>query len=296
MRRLAVTKGPWRTLAVLALAAIAALVLGSGVQIRTAPQTDAASSIETAYRATGSWAVSTGSATAYGGTYTLYYPTNLGANGFDHPILTWGNGTGATSSKYADTLGHLASWGFVVIASNSGQTGLGTEMLNGANHMVSENGNSSSIFYQKLDTTKIGALGHSQGAGGTLNATINSSGLIKTALTVALPDPFWWSTPLPNMANLTVPIFFVRGSSDFLATESKAVNWYNQVAHAAKASLKGTGHNEIQKVDTRLQGYITAWMMYTLQGDAVARGAFVGSPPELNTNTAWQHQAEKGLP
>lgn len=253
--------------------------------------------IETQYKTPGSWAVTTGTVTVSGSAYTLYRPANLGAGGVTHPILTWGNGTGGTSSKVADTLNHLASWGFVVIASNSGATGTGTEMLAGANYMVSENTNASSVFYQKLNTAKVGALGTSQGAGGTLNATMNSNGVIKTALTIELPDPIWWSTPVPSLTTLTASIFFIRGTADFIATESAAQNWYNQVpGAAAKAARKGTGHNEIDKTNNKLKGYITAWMMYTLQGDTAARGAFAGAAPEINDNTAWQDQAEKNLP
>jgi hypothetical protein len=260
---------------------------------------EAASAIESAYRAVGPWAVSTGTVSTPGGAYTLFYPTNLGANGFDHPILTWGNGTNATPSKYTGILSHLASWGFVVIASNSGQTGLGTQMLAAVDYLIVENAYPSSVFYQNLDTTKVGALGHSQGAGGALNATLASEGLITSTLTVALPDPIWWSTPVPNMSTwpTSARIFFVRGTTDFLATEAAAVNWYNPVpGGAAKAGLKSTGHNEVQKSTTRLKGYVTAWMMYTLRGDTYARGAFVGSPPEINGNTAWTNAAEKNLP
>jgi hypothetical protein len=278
--------------------AVAALLLAPGLR-SVSPPAEAASAVETTYRATGSWAVSTGTASAFGGTYKLYYPTNLGAGGFRHPILTWGNGTNATPSKYDGILTHLASWGFAVIASNSGQTGLGTQILDGAHYLVNEEGNPSSVFYHKLDIANVGALGHSQGAGGALNATITSGGLITSTITVALPDPFWWTTPVPNMANFPSAgqILFIRGTSDFLATESAALNWYNPVpGGAAKAAQKSAGHNEIQNANTRLKGYVTAWMLYTLRGDTSARAAFVGSPPEINTNTAWQNTAEKNLP
>jgi hypothetical protein len=294
-------RGPARTrsarasVRIVAGLAVAAALLGT----HAAPGARAASAIETTYRATGSWAVSTGTASAFGGTYKLYYPTNLGAGGFHHPILTWGNGTNGTPNNYNGILTHLASWGFVVIASNSGSTGLGTQILDGALHMINENANPASIFYQKLDAANVGALGHSQGAGGTLNATINSAGVITSAVTVALPDPFWWSTPVPNMANFptSAQIFFIRGTSDFLATEGAANNWYNPVpGGAAKTAQKSAGHNEVQNANTRLKGYITAWMLYTLRGDAYARGAFVGSPPEINTNTAFQNNAHKNLP
>jgi predicted dienelactone hydrolase len=146
------------------------LLVVAGLGGRT-PAASAASAIETTYRAVGPWAVSTGSASAFGGTYKLYYPTNLGSGGFDHPILTWGNGTNATPSKYDGILTHLASWGFVVIASDSGSTGLGTQILDGAYYLVNQDANPASIFYQNLDIANVGALGHSQGAGGAQPST-----------------------------------------------------------------------------------------------------------------------------
>lgn len=291
--RLQASRARLRVAGVAAVAAVAAFA--SGVQ-----EARGASAIETTYRATGPWAVSTGTATAFGGTYKLYYPTNLGAGGVRHAILTWGNGTNATPNNYNGLLTHLASWGFVVIASNSGSTGTGTQIRDGAYYLVNQDATPGSIFYQKLDAANVGALGHSQGAGGALNATLLSGGVITSTLTVALPDPIWWSTPVPNMATFPTgaQIFFIRGTSDFLATEGAATNWYNPVpGGAAKAAQKSAGHNEVQNANTRLKGYITAWMLYTLRGDAYARGAFVGSPPEINTNTAaWQNNAQKNLP
>src|SRR5262245_31819761 len=127
--------------------ALAALALWM-VVVATARSGRAASAIETAYRAVGPWAVSTTTVSTPSGAYTLFYPTNLGAGGFDHPILTWGNGTNATPSKYTGLLTHLASWGFVVIASNSGSTGLGTQMLDGVEFLIVENAVPASIFYQ----------------------------------------------------------------------------------------------------------------------------------------------------
>lgn len=261
----------------------------------------AGSPIENTYKAQGPWAVSTGTANdGQGNAFHLWYPTNLGAGGYLHPILTWGNGTGASPTQYADTLDHLASWGFVIIASDSGSVGEGYEMLAGANYMIAKNSDSGSIFYQKLATNKVGAFGHSQGAGGTLNCVLLSPATFKSAITNALPNPIWWSTPVPDMTTwpTSVPIWFTRGSGDtFIATESAAVTWYNAVpGPAAKATLIGADHNTIQTANNGYQGYYVAWFKYTLEGDTYARGAFVGSPPELNANSAWQNQAEKNLP
>ncbi len=258
-------------------------------------------SVEDTYAATGSWAVSTGTATdGSGNAFHLWYPTNLGSGGYNHPIITWGNGTNAAPTVYADTLSHLASWGFVVIATDEQNCGEGYEQLAGAQYMVAKNSDSGSIFYQNLDTAKIGALGHSQGAGSTLNATLMSDGLITSAITNALPNPMWWSTPVPDMTTwpTDTPIWFTRGSKDTLiASESAAVTWYNAVpGAAAKATLIGADHNTIQQADNGYQAYYVAWFKYTLEGDTTARAAFVGSPPEISGNSAWQNWAAKNLP
>lgn len=260
----------------------------------------AASTIEATYKATGTWAVSTATVTdGAGQSYVLHYPTNLGAGGFDHPILTWGNGTDSTPSRYTGVLNHLASWGFVLVASTSTATGYGTEMLDGVEYMIQQNGNPASIFHQKLDTARIGALGHSQGAGGALNATILSDGLITSTLPINYPNPIWVEERhRTDFSRITDPVFFVTGTNDLLiSTASGQTGYYNKVSGpAAKASLKGAGHNTIQGSGGGYLGYITAWFRYTLRGDATTRAAFVGSPPELVTNTSWANQATKNLP
>jgi hypothetical protein len=244
--------------------------------------------------------VSTGPATdASGAAYTLFYPANVGTSGVDHPILTWGNGTGSTPSNYTATLTHLASWGFVVVASNSGQTGWGNEMLAGANYLVSQNSNPSSIFYQAVDPTKVGALGHSQGATGAVHATITSNGLITSTAAINFVDAVWFNPPsqMPDLGQLDDPVFFITGGSDFLSTASAQQNYYNQVpGSAVKAALKGGDHNVVQRAGNGFLGYLTAWMKYTLEDDSFARRAFVGSPSELEANAAWQNQAHKSLP
>jgi hypothetical protein len=289
-----------RTVVRRALALLAVLLTATSALVGTwSTPSAAASAVETTYRATGSWAVSTTTVTTPSGSYVLYHPTNLGAGGFDHPILTWGNGTDGTPSQYPGLLNHLASWGFVVVASTSPRTGYGTEMWSGVQHMISENANPASVFYQDLDTAHVGALGHSQGASGALNATVLSDGVITSTLPLHLPDPIWVSAEhRTDFSQITDPVFFVTGTSDFIiSTASGQTGYYNQVrGAAAKASLRSAGHNAVQGAGTGYLGYVTAWFMYTLRGDATARTAFAGSSPELPTNSAWANQATKNLP
>lgn len=278
------------------LAALIAIVTLSTV-LAVRPAT-AASTIETTYEAPGPSNVSTANVTdSQGGTYVLYYPTNLGAGGTDHAILTWGNGTFQPQSEYSGVLNHLASWGFVVVASNSGLTGTGTEMLAGVNYLISENSDPSSVFYQKLDTTKVGALGHSQGAGGALNATTKSNGLITSTLPIALPDPYLVAPQdQTDFTQITDPVLFLHGGNDLLTLFGQT-GYYNQVTGpAAKATLLFTDHDHIKGDGGRYLGYVNAWFRYTLLGDTFARGAFVGNPPEINTNFPWANAQQKNLP
>ena len=151
--------------------------------------------IELKYYAPGSWPVTVRAGGACcdssGNKFDLYYPTNLGANGFLHPILTWGNGTLASPSNYDYLLRHMASWGFVVVATEDANTGLGQTILDAANFMIRANEDSTSIFYHHLNVNRIGSFGHSQGAGGAIQALLKSAGSIKTVVPIELPAQVW---------------------------------------------------------------------------------------------------------
>ena len=274
-------------------------VLAISTFASTSNTASAATVIEDYYKAQGSLAVSTGTATdGLGYTYHLWYPTNMTSG---HAIISFGVGTGGTPSQYADTLDHLASWGFVVIANDNGTQGLGQYIVAGAQYMVLKNSDPASIFYNKLDTTKIGAFGHSQGAGGVLNAVLAQPTLFDGAVANALPNPSWWSTPVPSLTGWPtgVPLWIQCGTSDSLICSLSAMQtWYNQVpGAAARARAKSAGHNELQLANNKYQGYDTAWFRYTLKGDTYARGAFAGATPEVPTNTTrWQDWAAKNLP
>ena len=250
--------------------------------------------IESAFAAAGPAAVA---GTTVGSTYQIFYPADL-ATGSPRPIVTWGNGTGAAPADYAGVLHQLASWGFVVIAPTSGTTGDGTAILAAAQYLVARDEDPASIFHGRLDTTKVAAAGHSQGAGGSVRATLSSAGLIRTVVPIALPAPIFVSTPADSydVSQLTVPVFFLGGQNDFICSPSTLATFYADVpGAAAKASLVNAGHNTIQGTGGGFLGYLTAWLRYQLDGDAQARAAFAGPAPELTGNGNWYQPAAKNL-
>jgi len=96
------------------------------------------------------------------GSSWVFYPEELGQNGMKHPVFNWGPGAGTQPSNYVDHLNRLASHGFVVISQAS--SGNGGPEIAALDWMLAQNDEEGSPFYQKLDTTKVGAGGHSLGS------------------------------------------------------------------------------------------------------------------------------------
>jgi hypothetical protein len=237
--------------------------------------------------------------------YTFVYPSNLGANGFKHPVIVWGNGTSVDPNadptcSYRVWLRHLASRGFVVVASNSGQVGGGVELRDAGNLMNLNNVNPFSRFFGKL-STNMAVAGHSQGAVGAINATLNNPGLFDSVFSVGIPNrdvlgtyntscliqPNCRTVPVPArsaLGNLRVPVFFARATglhhpapcnADDWISNQTARDWYptsgaafaaatvkvDLPADPATCSLGGLW--PYPHLDTRnVTGYGTAWFHY----------------------------------
>lgn len=262
-----------------------------------APAARAASrTVEQTFQTAGPWSVST---LAVDTSYVIHYPTGLGAGGARHAIVTWGNGSWATPGHYVGVLNHLASWGYVVIASTSSTTGRGTEMLEAVRYLVARDTDPTSVFAGRLDTARIAAAGHSQGSGGAARATIAAGGQIRTAVPINPPDPFWVSAADKiDFAQVNVPVLLLSGVNDtWISPPRTLTGYYNKITGAAaRASLNGADHNTIQGTGGGYLGYLTAWLHYQLLGDEFAGSAFRGPNPELLSNPAWLNQAAKNLP
>src|SRR5215469_9669706 len=182
--------------------------------------------IQAAFTRPGPYATTTGTVTDPAGSviYDLFYPRHYAALGFRSPIITWGNGTTGRPAMVSTLLGHLASYGFTVIASTSGWTGSGTQIDAAAHYLAAQDTATGSVFYQKLNVHKVAAVGHSQGAGGAVRAATNDPALITAVLTFSLPNTFWarpnpGCSPrpncVPNPAALTQPVFFISTYGPF---------------------------------------------------------------------------------
>lgn len=312
-----------RGIAALAVTLVAGLAVASTADAActggaTTPST---CPVEAQYAAAGPYATTTGSLTdAAGRTFTTFSPSNYAALGFASPIVTWGNGSGATTSQYTALLTHFAQWGFTVIASTQTNAGSGIEVDAGAHDLVAQNAVAGSPFYQHLDVTKVAAVGHSQGAGGATRAATNDP-LITTLLTFSLPStgvvgtnagcptskPAGANYPLSDQTcmyhppAITQPVVFLttRGLLDaFISSPSTNTGFYNSlIGHTGpgqavmgpvtKTNGATADHNSVQTAPQGERGYATAWLRYQLLGDASAAPAFAGTTPEMQSNTNW---------
>lgn len=190
-------------------------------------------------------------------------PMTLGANGVAHPIFIWGPGAARRPSDYEDHLRRIASHGFVVyseVSSNSGD-----EMGEAIDWLIEQNSSSRSPYYQKLDTSKIGAGGHSRGSVATfanaddarLNTTIHVAG---GSFDGRGPD------------NLRRPAAFICGEDDRTATPNCERDYRN-----ARTPVWFTVIDDASHTSTARDGLavIVGWLRWQLAGETERRTMFI---------------------
>ena len=236
--------------------------------------------------------------------YEIYYPADI-ADGTDtYPVVIYSNGTGVLASKYPAVLRHLASWGFIVMATEEENSwnGFSSEMclrfISRLNGMVKVEGWETNPFYCHVDLENIGVSGHSQGGVGVINAaTENKSGGRIKAIFSASPTNMELAYALQweyDPSLISVPIFLVSstggGDENLVVSGVQLQEIYDAVPETVTkimARRTGADHGDML---TFADGYMTAWFMWQLRGDGDAAKAFVGEDAEILRNLLYQDQ------
>ena len=216
--------------------------------------------------------------------YEVFAPKDLGPAGTRHAVITWGNGSYAHPSDYAALLHHLATWGFVVVAAETDQSGTGDEILAATRAVLARDTNPRSRFAGHLATTHVGAGGHSQGAGGTVRAVAHSGRLISAVLLADLPNTLFTFPPDTKQFSpsvLAVPAFFVAGEYDVIISNRPTNRaFYDSMrGPAAMALQRGADHNTVQHDGAGYRGDVTAWFRYLLDRRPHRRPGLHRPPP-----------------
>lgn len=161
----------------------------------------------------------------------VYYPA-LGAGGSGaaldssaapYAAISFGHGFVTQVEKYQSTLSHLATWGFVVIASRSGgnlfpsHQAFANDLSTCLTQLQTETANPASWLFQAIDPTRFGMSGHSMGGGCSILATAADDRVqVLANLAAAETNP----SAILAMAEVGVPAFLICGSDDSIVPVS----------------------------------------------------------------------------
>ena len=220
---------------------------------------------------------------------TVFRPVELKAGA---PVILWGNGTGTQPLDYQALLHHLASYGFVVAAANTLNAGSGAEMLSCLDWLTAENARPGSPYKDKLDLTKVGATGHSQGGGGAIMAGRDPRVLVTAPL-----------MPGARAGDLVAaagqqhgPMLLLSGGLDALAPPETSQKPLFNAANVPVIWLTelSAGHLAAMRDAGPYRAAMTAWFLYQLDGDQTAAAMFKGDRCGYCTAADWSVQRKGG--
>lgn len=226
----------------------------------------------------------------------ISYPPTLADSTLKHPVILWGNGTSAQPNFYRAVLQHWASHGFIVAAAQTSNAGSGSEMLACLDFLIAENERAGSVFEGKVDVTRIGASGHSQGGAGALMV-----GRDERVMVTAPLQPFIQFS-LGGFDRTSVgeqhgPMFMMSGTADTIAAPPANQQPIFEETNVPVfwGTLMGADHLSSALGDiTGYRGPATAWFRHHLMDDDSAGDVFYGPACTLCVDPMWMVQA-KGI-
>ena len=237
------------------------------------------------------------------GKIRVWYPTELESGSKSWPMIMVVNASGTPAASYEPFFPRLASWGFIVVGNEDGQTGNGETASLTLDYML--NLPADSVLSGKIDYGNMGIVGYSQGGAGAICAVTNyeNGARYKAMFTGSAAYP----TLAKNMgweydvSKVTIPFFMAAGTgkSDDSGNDpetsyggvsplSALIANYDSIADdvpKVRARAAGAEHEQMLM---RSDGYMTAWMLYQLTGDEEAGTVFVGENAEILHNANWQ--------
>lgn len=213
--------------------------------------------------------------------HIVYYPANMEQGSAKYPLIIWANGTGCSPSLYEDLHTQLASNGFVVVASSETMAADGTDQIASLDYIISKSKQASSVFYNKIATNKVCAMGHSQGGRSAVNAGAADS---RFSCVVSIAG----SNYDYEAEKLAKPTFFITGTSDRIVDSKK---WVKTAYDACKgtavyASVKKAVHTTCSSAPEQYVYYSVKWINAWTAGNRADLNAFKAGA-ELSKDSNW---------
>lgn len=214
-------------------------------------------------------------------TQTVYYPDNIKYATKPYPVIAWANGTMVTSGFYNKLLIEIAKGGYIVVACDESMSADGTAQIASIDFILSKNNDKNDIFYNKIDTNKVGVIGHSQGGRSSVNAAVADS-RIDCVISIAGSNFDY------EVEGLKTPTLFFAGTSDMIVSPSQWIEPAYEIAKGPTvyASLDGGIHTTCSTNPEKYSGYIIDWLDSWLKNDSSALNTFKDGG-KLSKDNAW---------
>ncbi len=219
----------------------------------------------------------------------VFYPNSMLTSNKTLPVISWANGTGFSYDIYEKLLKKLAEGGYIVVASDETMSADGTAQISSLDFIISENSNSSSVLYKKVNTQKLAAVGHSQGGRSSVNAAAKDSRILCAI-------SFAGSNFVEEAEALSAPTLFFAGEKDLIVN---AKRWVIPAYDACKGpavyvSLKSGGHTACCTNPETYSDYALSWLDIWLKNDSSAKNIFKNGG-DLSKDSDWTGFRCKGL-
>lgn len=239
---------------------------------------------------------------------TIFRPRDLSPFGADKklPIVLWGNGACAnTTHEHKNFLNELASNGYVIVAIGlldqiekrgelSRQKTEPSQLLTGLDWILAENESTESIYFGKVDTSKVAAMGMS--CGGLQAIQISADPRITTTVVCnsgVLPEP----SPMPGMPPLSKdvlksfhgPVLYLMGGPSDIAYKN-AMDDFKRVNHVPIVMTNlDVGHagTYARPHGGEYTPVALAWLDWQLKDRKEASKMFLGEDSGLSRDPKW---------
>ena len=220
---------------------------------------------------------------------SVYYPSDLATSNRTYPIVAFANGTMVSYTFYETLLKELAKTGFIVVGNSETMAADGSAQISSIDFIISENSNSSSVLYGKVNTDKIAAVGHSQGGRSAVNAAAKDS-RIDCVLSIA------GSNYVEEAEKLSTPVLFMAGTKDMIVDADK---WIKTAYDAVKGpavyvNYIGGIHTTCCSNPAPYVHYASLWFDAYLNSNTSRLDNFRNGG-ELSGDSAWTEFSCKGF-
>lgn len=235
----------------------------------------------------------------------VWYPNE--AENRQYPVIVIVNASNTAAFNLKPAYARLASWGFIVVGNDDRQTGTGKTASETLDYVLNLNKDKNSELFGKIDEEHIGCVGYSQGGAGAINAVTRFENSDKftalftgSAAYALLSKNMGWGY---DVSQINIPYFMTAGTGNTddnggsihddknlagIAPLASLIENYDGITadvFKLRARVTGAEHQDMLHLT---DGYMTAWMLYHLQGDTEAASIFIGENADILTNNGWQ--------